>query len=395
VSFLTASQEKHDSARLCARSCAAEVTMPTSNAGATDFEVRRDDLRKSRFAHGPAPDAAHLAPGQVAVRIDRFALTANNVTYGVAGDALGYWKFFPAEPGWGRIPVWGFGDVIASRHDALPAGERLYGYFPMSTHLVLQPERVSAQALIDGAAHRRELPAAYNGYNRTAADPLYQAAHEDLLMLLRPLFTTSFLLDDFLEDNGFFGARTVLLASASSKTALGLAHLLSRRAPACRVVGLTSARNRVFVEGLGCYARTVLYDAIAELPPDEPTVFVDMAGDGGVAAAVHRHFGDRLRHSCTVGVTHWEQRGQPAELPGPRPTFFFAPSRVQKRAADWGAAGLQERIKAAWVDFVGPVSGWIRIVRGAGEKAVEQVYRDTLEGRARPDQGHVLSLHPA
>ena len=42
--------------------------------------------------------------------------------------------FFPAESGWGRVPVWGFADVVGSRHQALAEGVRVFGYLPMSTH---------------------------------------------------------------------------------------------------------------------------------------------------------------------------------------------------------------------------------------------------------------------
>ena len=53
----------------------------------TDVEVRRDDFRATRVVEG----------AEGIVRIDRFALTANNVTYAVMGDALSYWQFFAAS----------------------------------------------------------------------------------------------------------------------------------------------------------------------------------------------------------------------------------------------------------------------------------------------------------
>ena len=88
-------------------------------------------------------------------KIDRFAFTANNVTYGVVGERIGYWKFFPvADEGWGIIPVWGFADIVESKsQDVRSVGERLYGYWPMATHLVMAPDRVKETRLTDGAAH--------------------------------------------------------------------------------------------------------------------------------------------------------------------------------------------------------------------------------------------------
>ena len=82
---------------------------------------------------------------------------------------------------------------------------------------------------MDGAPHRRELSSVYNFYQRCSADPLYEANREAEQALLRPLFTTSFLIDDFLADNADFGAQTVILSSASSKTAYGTAFCIARR----------------------------------------------------------------------------------------------------------------------------------------------------------------------
>lgn len=360
---------------------------------ALDFLVQRSDLRSCKFALAPGADEIDLQPGQILLAIDRFAFTSNNVTYAAFGEAMSYWGFFPGPEGWGRIPVWGFADVIASRHDAIKVGERVYGYLPMSTHVVLQPDRVSDAGFIDGAPHRSALHSVYNRYVRTAADPAYDASRESEQMLLQPLFTTSFLIEDFLADNQFFGARAVALSSASSKTAYGLAFCLSRRPqPRPEVIGLTSAGNAAFVRGLGCYDRVVTYERIASISAEMPLVYVDMSGNAGVRSDVHHHFGENLKHSCVVGGTHWEKRGPPANLPGAQPKFFFAPDQIKKRTADWGPGGLQQRLGGAWKAFLGQLGGWMKVTRGNGPQAVERVYLEMLEGRARPDAGHVLSL---
>jgi hypothetical protein len=354
-----------------------------------DFLVGRSDLRRTAFVPGRHSAETALEPGHVLVRIARFAFTANNITYGAVGDLVGYWKFFPAEGGWGRLPVWGFADIVRSRHDALPAGERLYGYFPMSTHLVLQADRVSAAGFVDAAAHRAALPPIYNQYTRVAADPGYDSAHEAEIALFRPLFTTSFLLDDFLADSAFFGARAVLLSSASSKTALGLAFLL---ASAGRVIGLTSPAHSAFVQRTGYYGTVLSYDDVVSLPRDTPTVFVDFAGNAALVSAVHRHLGDNLRYSCRVGVTHWEKMAPAEAVPGPAPILFFAPDQARKRIGEWGAAAFQARVGEAMRRFLGSTAGWLRVVEGRGKAAVESVYRAMLEGRTDPAEGHVLSL---
>lgn len=359
------------------------------------FEVRRDRLGETRLVDEPLPEPG---PGQALLRVDAFALTANNVTYGVAGDTIGYWQFFPADGGaaggWGRIPVWGFGDVVRSAAEGVAEGERFYGYFPMATHLQVTPEHVTGRAFTDGATHRAALPPVYNQYTRTAADPGYRPDQEAMQLLFRPLFTTSFFLDDFLVDNDFFGAETVVLSSASSKTAFGLAWLLHQnRRDRCRVIGLTSAAHVGFVEGLGCYDDVVAYDALHTLAKAR-AVFVDMAGNAQLRARIHRHFADALAYSCAVGATHWDQARLQDDTPlaGPKPALFFAPSQIQKRAQEWGAAAVAERTAAAWAPFVDVAQGWIDVRRERGADAVAAIYQDVLHNRARPSEGFILSL---
>lgn len=358
---------------------------------AVDFLVRRDDLHRTTFAPAVLPP---LADGQVLLAIDAFAFTANNITYAVFGEMMRYWDFFPAADGWGRVPVWGFADVVASRHPTIAIGERFYGYFPMSTHLVVQAGHVTDAGFVDAAAHRKDLPPVYNHYVRTTADPGYDPQREDAQMLLRPLFMTAFLIDDFLEEQQFHGAHAIALSSASSKTAISLAALLAARAGRTyEVVGLTSPTNVGFVSGLGYYDRVVPYNGLDELPRNRPLVFVDMAGNGAVRDAVHRHAGDQLRFSCAVGGTHWGQMAPAAaDLPGAPPTFFFAPDRARQRTQDWGMAELQARMGRAWQHFVVHLDRWLQVRRGRGHRDVERVYLAMLDGTADPAEGHVLSL---
>jgi hypothetical protein len=353
-----------------------------------DFLVRRDDLHECRFAETALPP---LGGGEALLAVDTFGLTANNVTYAIFGESMSYWNFFPAPEGWGRIPVWGFADVAASAHPGLPEGARVYGYFPPSSHLVVRPDQVDARGFIDASPHRVELPSTYNAYVRSDADSVYEPETEAEQLLLRPLFFTSWLIDDFLAEEEFFGARTAVVSSASSKTALGTVFLLARR-DGIEVVGLTSPGSVGFVEGLGVYDRVVAYEEIGSLP-DGRAVYVDMSGAADVRAAVHQRYEDDLAHSAAVGATHWTEMAPPPEpLPGPAPTLFFAPDRVRKRSSDWGREDLERRLAESWRDFVAWVPGWLEIARGEGREAVESAYRDVLDGRASPRAGHVLSL---
>jgi len=353
-----------------------------------DFLVSRNDIRETRAEDSEPPEPED---GQALLEVDSFGLTANNVTYAVFGDAMSYWEFFPAAGGWGRVPVWGFAEVTESRVEDLDEGTRVYGYLPPSSHLVVTPE-TDPRGFRDGTEHRRSLPSAYQRYERADVDPFYREGTESLQMVLRPLYSTSFLIDDMLADEGLAEGRTVVIGSASSKTALGVAHLLAAR-DAVDLVGLTSTRSADFVEGLGVYDRIVTYDDIGSLGQG-PATFVDMSGDGNVRLAVHSHFGDDLGYSMAVGMTHWGEvaAGAGADLPGPEPKFFFAPDRARKRSKDWGPAELGERVVERWHEFAAWADGWLEVEHGAGFEALESAWRQVVDGEVAPDRAHVISL---
>jgi hypothetical protein len=375
------------------------------NPAARRFEIRQAELPQTRWVDDP--DATRpLAPGQARLEIAHYALTANNITYAAFGAALKYWDFFPAgDAGWGCIPVWGFADVVESRAEGLAAGERVYGYLPMGSHLVVNVDRLRAAGFVDAARHRAELAPVYNQYQRCAADPAWAPAQEAAIALLRPLFITSFLIDDFLAEQNFFGAAQVLLSSASSKTAYGTAHRLALRRgqPGTpRIVGLTSPGNLDFCRGLGCYDGILRYDEVGGMPGEVPSVYVDFAGDAGLRRAVHQRFADRLMHSAAIGGTHWEQLGNAKDLPGPRPTLFFAPALVKQRTAappaGWGPAGFAQRVADAWQGFMSAVGGagpaaqpWLVVQRAQGEASIEAAYRQLLGGRTDPRTGLMLA----
>ena len=244
---------------------------------------------------------------------------------------------------------------------------------------------------MDGSPHRAALPSAYNSYVRVEADPSYDAGHEDEQMLLRPLFFTSYLIDDFLEDSGLLESGAFVLSSASSKTASALAFLLARRGQG-EVIGLTSSRSAEFTRTLGVYDRVVDYEQISSLP-QRPAVYIDIAGDAEVRNSVHGHYGRELAHSAVVGATHHDKMGElPDSLPGPRPNFFFAPDRVSKRVTDWGRDGLEQRLAETWHPYVEWTGRWLEVIHGRGPEAVERAYLDLLDGRIDPAKANVLSL---
>jgi hypothetical protein len=368
----------------------------------TSLQVRQDQLASTRIVE--AADAP-LAPGQVRVRVEHFAYTANNITYAAFGTAMQYWQFYPVPAdadgtAWGCIPVWGFAQVVQSLHPGVAVGERLYGYWPMASHAVLAPVKLSPAAFSDGAPHRAGLHAVYNQVQRVSADPFYTPDSEAEQALLRPLFLTAWLIDDFLADNAFFGSAAggvrplMLLSSASSKTAIATAAQLARRAEV-EVIGLTSAANVAFCQGLGIYSRVLAYDQLDALPADAPCVYVDFAGSGPLRQAVHTRF-NRLAYSCSIGGTHISELGGAKDLPGPRPTLFFAPAQVKKRHADWGATSFGERLVAAWHGYRQQVAAanppWLVVQRHQGAAAVQAAHAEVLAGRGDPRLGHMLAF---
>ena len=207
----------------------------------SQFQTFKSDLTHSRIVD---TDSVSIHDGEIAVKIESFAFTANNVTYGVAGDTIGYWKFFPAAQDekneWGCIPMWGFAEITHSNIEGLHVGERLFGYFPAANSLTLSPIKISDQSFSDGKEHRKELPPVYNNYVRLNGDQNYDPSMDAVRALLFPLHITAFCLCDSLAEDSYLGASQVIVVSASSKTAIGLAQGLADTENAPKIVGLTS-----------------------------------------------------------------------------------------------------------------------------------------------------------
>jgi hypothetical protein len=344
-------------------------------------------------------DAAPLAPvgeGEALLKIRRAAVTTNNITYAAFGEAMQYWNFFPTgQDAWGHMPVWGFADVVASTVPGVEVGERFYGYFPIASHLRMKPVRVTERGFYDGAEHRLALTSAYNQYTRVTADPAYRAADENYQMLVRPLFITSFMLADFLQDNAFFGARRLVVSSASSKTAYGTAFCLEGLADV-ELVALTSAGNKAFVEGLGCYHRAVTYDELQTIATDLPALYVDFSGDEDLRAKIHHHFGAVLVYDCFAGSAQNTNFLRYTGLPGPEPKFYFAPVQIRKRNADWGHAEVNRKFNEAQLAFIRRISDsrkpWMALREHAGFEAAQGLIADLHAGRIDPSAGHVVVL---
>ena len=345
------------------------------------FAVAREDLGRTTLIDSPPPAPAD---GEVLLRVDRVGITANNVTYAVLGESMRYWQFFPTgDPEWGIPPLWGFAEVVASAVAGVTEGERIYGYLPSASHLVVRPERVDASGFRDASAHRAELPSPYQAYRATKNDPAYRADQEDLLILFRPLFFTSYMLADQVLDEDFYGASTLVLSSASSKTAYAAAFELHGRG--ARVVGLTSPGNVEFTRSLGCYDDVLPYGEIGSLK-QEPTAYLDLSGAAAARAALRQQLGDQLVRDIAVGLTHQVPNSDAAG------EVFFAPTRMRKRGQDWGREELDRRFAEAWQRFTAVATAWLDVQVGTGPEGLRSAWLEVLEGRTPPRVGRVVQL---
>lgn len=351
------------------------------------LEVKRKNLNELRVSVLESPEAIPLSTNQVLLEVEKFALTANNVTYGVAGDVLGYWNFFPTENGWGRVPAWGIGRVVRSNSASLKEGDRYYGYFPMASHLIVDlgndaSDSVSDADFYDMSAHRQSLSRFYNQYLKVEKSLGFDPAFDDHQMIYRPLFTTAFVLQDYLSVNDFFSASTVCLGSASSKTALGIAFMLGKKSPAINVVGLTSSTNEEFVRSTGLYSEVVCYEDIeSKLDASAKYGFVDMSGDQRIVNIMRNHMRDNLTLHLGVGASHWDSLAgvEPSSL-GPEKVSFFAPSEIDSRIQSWGSESFYQQLGEAWQDFLLNVDGWVAIEYAYGAEQLKATFEELLGG---------------
>ncbi len=350
-----------------------------------EFHIAKQDIRDTKFAEvSPTP----LAAGDARLKIDLFALTSNNITYAAMGEGmLGYWDFFPAPEGWGKVPVWGFATVIESNAPDIVVGSRFYGYYPLAETLDVTP-RKTATGFIDTAPHRAAKAVLYNIYTEITRDPAYDANHEPEQTLFRPLYGTGWWAADCVQQAH---ARTVVLSSASSKTALATAHQL-RNLGGVEVVGLTSPANADYVRESGLYHRTALYDDAGSLNVQAPVTFVDFLGRPELTVTIHRSLGIKLTRSIIIGVTDWAAtRGALSEpLPGPKPEFFFVPTYAAERLKTDPQLGpaMQRDLRAFYLAS----HAFVDVKRITGSDAIQAAWSRLAAAGVPPRDGLVLSF---
>lgn len=338
-------------------------------------------------------DTASLGEDEVVLSTDSFGFSANNITYAALGHGMGYWGFFPADDGFGIVPVWGFATVVASNHSDIAEGEKVFGYLPMASHWVIKAGKVAPHGFMDIHTNRKSISPVYDQYLRCAADPGYNPAREAWQLNFRPLFMTSFVLDDYVAE--LSNGESLLLSSASSKTALGTAQLLkqqkSARGASYRVIGLTSPSNVNMVKASDCYDDVVSYDDLSKLDTNDNYWLLDFAANGSLINALGNRLGDKLATVTLIGATDWKASEKPNKK-ALDAEIFFAPARVKLRQGEWGHESFLAKYASAWQQFASKVQDTFYEKNVDGADNIVQLYLDTLNGSADTKALNVLTF---
>ena len=365
-----------------------------------EFQTLKNDITKTRILEAEI-NSDHLENNEIIVQVETFSFTANNISYGVAGDTLGYWQFFPAKNNsndqWGCIPMWGFAKVINSRHLEIQENERLFGYFPPSDYLRLKPTKINKQNFLDSVSHRKDLPIIYNNYLRLDGEIDYDQSTDSVRALLFPLHLTAYCLCDALKCENYYDSDQVIILSASSKTAIGLAQGLSEENIPPKVLGVTSSGNSEFVESLGCYDEVFSYDQMENLDFDKCSVMVDMAGNSSLLEQMTNSLGDNLRKCLTVGATHWQKISSTEEVINTtkdlRFEFFFAPGHAQKRTGEIGQKAFSTYSNKFLKRRSEESKKWMQIKEIKGFDELSNTYDAMLKGDVDPKLGLIINLN--
>jgi hypothetical protein len=162
-----------------------------------------------------------LQKGQILLKVQNFAVTANTVTYATVGEKFGYWDFHKniheigSQSKYGFVPAIGWATVEESSNDDIPVGGKYFGWYPMAKYVTVSAEARSS-GFRDVGSHRCNHAPVYVDFTRSDTDPYYcdsSADGEDRQALLRGLFLTSFLANEYLLDANYYQVRTYVSAT--------------------------------------------------------------------------------------------------------------------------------------------------------------------------------------
>ena len=267
------------------------------------------------------------------------------------------------------MPAWGFARAVESRCGELPEATRIFGYVPMGGEFVLTPRSVDERAVRDASAHRADLPAAYNAYRR--AEP---GAFDDATMVLQPPSSPRCCSREASSGHHASSSRAPRARRRSRRpTCCGGARTPGRRADHVRRLRLELGRLR---RGPRVRRRRTARASAEHVRR--------LCRERAIRAAVHRHLGDALDASIVIGATHVDAGGDAGLLPGPRPTFFFAPDHL--------GAGLDADALDTFRELLAWSASWLEArTSGRARGGPRSVGRS---GRGAPAAGHGAVARP-
>ncbi|KAF9528364.1 hypothetical protein CPB83DRAFT_813960 [Crepidotus variabilis] len=389
-----------------------------------------------------------IPTNHVLLRMDKFGFSANNITYQALGEHahFRYFDFHQAPESanpqcsaktHGVTPVWGFGTVINSTHPKIKNGERVYGYLAPTRYLLLPvgPADVNKFAFYVPRLH---LPADRRPYNqilRCESDPQYtpNPVVEDLTMLYRPLFWTSYWCEDWLHTSGYRGdASAIVISSASAKTAFCLAYLINKRLErgeiksGTKIIGLTSRRNLAFVKRLRFYHEVLDYDNFTssptfQAPRNQRWIYVDVAGNDELNARINSYFASPYTHHLAAcvqlgltnmlptskGVSSRDWSKNTFEIAGsadksevtssfwPKMEQFFMPEWLDVRKLQIPIYDIFQRQNQAWEELMVDCKDWVELTRVNGSENVKNAYLKLVKEGLGPDKGFIWSMWDA
>jgi len=345
--------------------------------------IDKSDISRANIEISDLPE---LEEDQLLLKIEGFALTANNISYAGTGDMMRYWDFFPAEDSSnGIVPVWGYAHVLDSAHLEFEPGMRFYGYFPMGSHVIVTPNEGDKNlGFMDVSEHRVELSPVYNYYRRLSDEAVSYNDEDALRAIVQPLFMTSFLIAHKFRSEDWFDAQNIIITSASSKTAMALAYMVKNGSPDVRRIGLTSVSNLDFIIESGLYDEVISYDEAFDpdigIDADEAAVSVDFTGNAKLLANIHEHMKDNLKFSSLIGVTHIHEQGVSNNVLDPKPVFFFAPAAAQEFVRDLGQSEFDSQSGRALYGFLDFIAGQLDLHTIEGSMDVKDAYLRLLKG---------------
>ena len=362
------------------------------------FQTSKSNLKDTRLINEEINLKTYTS-GSIVLKIEKLSFTSNNISYGVAGEKLGYWKFFPALENksniWGCIPAWGFAKVIHSKNENLKIGERFFGYFPLANILILNEVNISTNSVVDMSKHRKELPRVYNTYIRVSDDSNDET--DNLKALLFPLHVTAFCLCDFLQDLNYYQSEQILILSASSKTAIGLAQGLVEKKSVPDTIGVTSQDNIGFVKDLKSYTHVISYEDLHKISHNKKTIIIDMSGNRKILGSLHNSLRENMIKCITVGMTHWDSETTSKDrlsqmMIRKRTEFFFAPSHIKNRINNWGERGFNKKINTFMKARIIQSKNWIKIKEIQGLNNFVSMYDNFTRGTIKPKEGIIITL---